>query len=244
MAGNFTDAGLRHLEGLTGMWRLDVLSTNAFGSGAVQRLRPRLPNISRFNIAGNRQLLGGTNAGGTKNDAGGGAAGSRHPQPGAAAPLFDVTTLDGKPWRLADQRGKVVLLHFWNTACKPCVAGLPAMNRFGAQLQQKFGGRVVLIGLAMDDYEPLLRDVIEANQVTWPQARIGMLSKIAADYGVTGAPDDFLIGPDGNVLLNRESPDGTNAMAIIAAALKKSGAKKAERSEADAAKTPVTTATE
>jgi hypothetical protein len=34
-----------------------------------------------------------------------------------------------------------------------------------------------------------------------------MRSRIADDYGVEGVPDDFLIGPDGRILLNRESPE-------------------------------------
>jgi peroxiredoxin len=220
VTGNFTNAGLRHLEGLAGLRSLYVKSPNTFSPAALQRLRASLPNVFTFDVAGNRPFTAPKNVAPKTKVAESPSAANEHPKPGTPAPSFDVTTLDGKPWRLADQRGKVVLLHFWSTSCAPCMAGLPGLNTFHAQLKQKFGDRVIMIGLTSDDSEPWLRQVIEEKAVNWPQARIGMMSKIAADYGVDGEPDDFLIGPDGKVLLNRESPDGTDTIQVIAEALK------------------------
>lgn len=79
---------------------------------------------------------------------------------------------------------------------------------------------MVFLGLAMDDDEIKLREIVEKHTLTAPQARIGMQSKIAESYGVTGAPDDFMIGPDGRILLNQESPeDSADTEAVIDKAL-------------------------
>ena len=59
----------------------------------------------------------------------------------------------------------------------------------------------------MDDNEHLVRKHIKKFGLTWPQVRIGRLSKISFDYGVDDlAPKYFLIGPDGKILLTPESP--------------------------------------
>jgi thiol-disulfide isomerase/thioredoxin len=55
---------------------------------------------------------------------------------------------DGKPYRLSDFRGKVVLLNIWATWCAPCRKEMPALDR----LQQKLGGPdLQVIALSIDN---------------------------------------------------------------------------------------------
>ncbi len=68
----------------------------------------------------------------------------------AATPAPDVAIkdLDGRDVRLADYRGKVVLVNFWATWCEPCQIEIPWMIEF----QQKYGARgFTVLGVAMDD---------------------------------------------------------------------------------------------
>ena len=70
------------------------------------------------------------------------------PAPTPPAPPFTLRTLDGRSMRLQDYKGKVVVLDFWATWCKPCIASMPHLN----QMQQRYAGRgLVVVGVSMDD---------------------------------------------------------------------------------------------
>lgn len=58
------------------------------------------------------------------------------------APLFETTDLFGNPERLADYRGKVVLVNIWATWCAPCRAEMPTLDRL--YRERKDRGLVVL----------------------------------------------------------------------------------------------------
>jgi len=59
---------------------------------------------------------------------------------------FQLHTLEGKPVRLSDFRGKVVLMNFWTTWCSACVGEMPAL----VALQKKHGDKLVIIGVSLD----------------------------------------------------------------------------------------------
>ena len=137
------------------------------------------------------------------------------------APSFSLKTLDGKELKLADYRGKAVMLYFWATWCGPCVVSRPQLKEFYAEMKEAFGDKFEMISLSMDDYEPKLRAHVKKYNLTWPQVRIGLHSRISSDYGVNdSAPKYFLLGPDGRFLLTPESPDDSDEKAIIQKALK------------------------
>lgn len=48
---------------------------------------------------------------------------------GDTAPNFQLTDLEGQTHRLSDYEGKVVMLNFWGTWCKPCVREMPAIEK-------------------------------------------------------------------------------------------------------------------
>ena len=66
----------------------------------------------------------------------------------AAAPAFafDVTDTEGKRHRLADYRGKWVVVNFWATWCAPCIKEIPEI----AEFRQAYAAKAVVLGIALD----------------------------------------------------------------------------------------------
>ena len=61
------------------------------------------------------------------------------------AQAFDLTDTSGKPQRLADFKGRWVVVNFWATWCVPCIQEIPEIAAFA-----KEHPKVVVIGVAMD----------------------------------------------------------------------------------------------
>jgi thiol-disulfide isomerase/thioredoxin len=59
------------------------------------------------------------------------------PWAGGATPALELNALDGKPQRLEDYRGRVVLVNFWATWCAPCLEEMPSIER----LRRSFDAR-------------------------------------------------------------------------------------------------------
>ncbi len=137
---------------------------------------------------------------------------------GDAAPAFEIKTIDGKPLRLADYRGKYVLLDFWATWCGPCRGETPHLKA----VQDAFGkdDRFAMVGLSLDEKPEEPRKYASDCDLHWPQGFLGEWSKsdVPDHYGVRGIPSIWLIGPDGKVVakdLRGERIKDTVAKALI-----------------------------
>ncbi len=64
-----------------------------------------------------------------------------------ALPDLSFTSADGKPHRLSEWRGKVVLLNVWATWCAPCKVEMPSLDRLQAKLG---GGTFAVLALSVD----------------------------------------------------------------------------------------------
>ena len=184
--GNFTDKGMRHLEGLTSLNHVVVYSSEDISENALSRLRQKLPKLYTLRVDKKRDIKGV----------------KKRPGKGVPAPPFVIETLDGKEIKLGDCRGKVTLLYFWATWCTPCLASTPNLKILNGLLGKN--PDFLMISLSMDNDESKLRKYIKEKGLSWPQARIGVHSKVASDYGVKAAPTYILIDKNGKVLLDTE----------------------------------------
>ena len=113
-----------------------------------------------------------------------------------AAPAFTLTDAAGKPVRLADFRGKVVLLNFWATWCPPCRREIPWFMEF--QRKHEEAGLVVL-GISMDEEGwTAVRPFLETMPVNY-RMLLGN-GAVAREFGgVNSLPSTFLIDRAGRV---------------------------------------------
>jgi len=101
---------------------------------------------------GYKQVQAAMSGGGDKNGA------ALEEWQGTRAPDFSVTSLDGKQIRLADLRGKRVVLDFWATWCPPCVKEIPHFVRL---VNNSGTNDLMVIGISSEAKDRLAKFVKE-----------------------------------------------------------------------------------
>ncbi|HEV8225570.1 MAG TPA: TlpA disulfide reductase family protein [Methylomirabilota bacterium] len=112
------------------------------------------------------------------------------------AAAFTVTTFAGSPLSLESLRGKVVMLNFWASWCRPaCYEEAPALERTWREYKDK---GVVVVGIDIQDREEAARTFLAEFGHSFPNAP-DPAGRIAVDYGVYGVPETFFIDRKGRV---------------------------------------------
>jgi cytochrome c biogenesis protein CcmG, thiol:disulfide interchange protein DsbE len=111
---------------------------------------------------------------------------------GASAPEFKVS--DGvKSVDLAELRGHVVLLNFWQTSCVPCVDELPSLERLQREMPA-----VVVVGISNDDDAAVYRRFLDTYHVDFLTVRDPSF-RIPTMYGTVKIPETYVIDRKGVV---------------------------------------------
>ena len=116
---------------------------------------------------------------------------------GQKAPAFEVQMFDGSTIKLADLKGKVVLLNFWATWCPPCRKELTRVKK---DIIEKFKGQdFVFIPVSRGEKRETVAAFREKMGYTFPMG-LDTDGRVYAEYAQTYIPRNFLIGKDGKVV--------------------------------------------
>lgn len=113
------------------------------------------------------------------------------------APDFTLPTLAGDSLRLADLRGQIVVLNFWATWCRPCIAEIPDLIALHDELSP-YG--FTMVGISLDEEgNDFVRAFTERFGIPYP-IPLDDGSVAEAYGGVWALPTTFVIDSEGRIM--------------------------------------------
>jgi cytochrome c biogenesis protein CcmG/thiol:disulfide interchange protein DsbE len=109
---------------------------------------------------------------------------------GDRVPNFTLTTFDGEQVELKDLEGKVVVLNFWASWCKPCEQEAEDLEMAWRQYQPD--GDVVFLGVDYVDTEPEARAYLAKFDITYPNGP-DLGTRISQAFRIKGVPETYFI---------------------------------------------------
>jgi peroxiredoxin len=116
------------------------------------------------------------------------------PVVGRPAPAFALTTTAGKTVRLADYRGKTLVVNVWGSWCPPCRLETPDLI---AEAKGQASRGVAFLGVDTTETADVVRAFVAAKGIPYPQAVTTGTSAFAKAYDIRNYPTTLVIGPDG-----------------------------------------------
>jgi len=135
-------------------------------------------------------------------------------QAGAIAPEFSMQDMQGKTVRLADYKGKVIMLEFWATWCPPCREAIPGIEKLHKAYKDK---GLVVLAISMDSGGwDGVKSFITDYRMTYPVLK--GTEDVATTYQVRSIPMTLIINKDGRIVKRYIGigSDGDIEKAIIA----------------------------
>jgi thiol-disulfide isomerase/thioredoxin len=114
---------------------------------------------------------------------------------------WSIKDTEGVKYKLADLKGKWVVVNFWAPWCPPCLAEIPELNT----LQQQHKD-VLVIGVS-EQYKRKqeVTDVVKKLSVTYPVV-FGDEDTAAEFGGIEGLPTTFIYSPEGKLVMRHDGP--------------------------------------
>lgn len=122
-------------------------------------------------------------------------------EPGRPAPEFTLAQRDSSLVHLSDFRGKVVVLDFWASWCRPCRASFPWVREFYEEYREK---GVEIIGVSIDAKKASWEKALDEEKLPWVQVidetekgkyRVGEL------YHVLAVPMFVVVDKEGKIVV-------------------------------------------
>ena len=118
---------------------------------------------------------------------------------GSAAPDFSAPSPEGKAVSLKQSMGKVTIVDFWASWCKPCREENPNM----VALYKEFHAKGLnIIGVSLDDDATKWKDAIAKDKLTWTHVSNlkNFEDPIATLYSIKAIPSTFILDSSGKIV--------------------------------------------
>ncbi|GAB4461846.1 MAG: hypothetical protein Kow0070_20020 [Anaerolineales bacterium] len=121
-------------------------------------------------------------------------------QPGHAVDDFTLPLFSGYEYqgasevKLSDFRGKVVVINFWASWCKPCEQEAAELQRAWEQYEPT--GEVIFLGVDYVDTEPEARVYLKKFGITFPNGP-DLATRISQYFRIKGVPETYFIDRNG-----------------------------------------------
>lgn len=132
---------------------------------------------------------------------------------GMEVPEFSFTDFEGRERRLSEFRGKYLLLDFWATWCKPCLAEIPYLkelyNKYRSRGFEILGMDSETLGQENSEVDPQFakdtderaRQIIKTHRILWTQAAAETAVPVAVTvFGVQSLPAKILLDREGKIV--------------------------------------------
>jgi peroxiredoxin len=128
------------------------------------------------------------------------------------APDFTLQDKDGKPWRLRDHRGKLIVMNFWTVTCQPCVEEMPSLITL-AEIAKKRSD-IEVVAISTDKNWNAVAAIFP------PRANLKVLFDpdrkiVHGEYGTRLFPETWIIDADGVIRMRVDAArDWGSALSI------------------------------
>ncbi|MCB6971731.1 MULTISPECIES: TlpA disulfide reductase family protein [Butyricimonas] len=142
-------------------------------------------------------------------------------EPGRPAPEFTLARRDGSLLSLSDFRGKVVVLDFWASWCKPCRASFPWVREFYKEYKDK---GVEIVGVSIDKNRASWEKALDEEQLPWPQVIDEWVKdtyRVGGLFYVRAVPMFVIVDKEGKIVVRAHMESKEELSAVVEKALKK-----------------------
>ena len=123
-------------------------------------------------------------------------------QTGVATYDFVLKDQHNVPVKMADYKGKVVIVNFWATWCGPCKIEIPDFVKLYSEYKDK---GLVIVGISVDDSPEQLQSFMQEFKMNYPVLQ--MTPEVESAWGpFYGYPTSFIVARDGSICTKHLGP--------------------------------------